>query len=754
MKAYFPSICAVAILITGTVPNVARAECDEDALAQKEILVVGTLQSRSLDKLQSPALGIGIDQEQIDAVNAVNTEDIVRYAPNIIVRKRYAGDANATLSIRNMHTQQTPRALVTVDGFVISNFLGADFDTAPKWAVVARGDVERAEVIYGPTSARYSGNSLGGTLRLNSRAITENAIRASVQGLYQNYRYYRTDEDLFGWAADATVDFALKDRGGVSIGYNHFENEGQPMEWRTVSAASPYAGQALRDNQLTFLNIGAQDSTVRSREDHFRLRGQYDLDGNWKLRTLAALLFDHEDTSRPKSYLVDGTGKQTFVGVSGVRQGLSQKAELLVGLGLNGEISGWALDLSISRFDVLSDKGRSSDSFDLATGMAPLTGFQANNSAYWKSLESKAERKLGRHALAFGLSYAGYQDANKTYLTSDWRSATRTSLRDSSGGETRLLGLFAEDAVTLSPLLTATFGLRYERWRASCGYLFDAGTRVDYRSRKDDAFSPKLAVSLRPDDATELLASVAYAKRFATVRELYQPGLIAYGADIGQIDLNGFNPELKAERGLDFQLTASRRFGNVKLTLSGWRQEVKNAIFTEAIAIPSPADPDVLTTRSLMTNINKVRGHGVDLILAAEDIIIPDMSLDANISWNRTTIVRNDLAPAYEGNLWPRVPKWRINASLRYKAGEFWLLAASFRHQSTPDRDIANSMTSKCDTFYCVSPFSFIDLKVTRTFGRLSLSLGVDNLFGENAFVYHPYPGRSFLVELRWNGVL
>src|SRR3546814_15460980 len=93
--------------------------------------------SSDLQDLKTPALGVGIGGEQIAAINAINAEDVVRYAPALIVRKRYIGDANATLSFRNMHTTQTPRALVTVDGFTISNFLGADFFTAPKWAVLA-----------------------------------------------------------------------------------------------------------------------------------------------------------------------------------------------------------------------------------------------------------------------------------------------------------------------------------------------------------------------------------------------------------------------------------------------------------------------------------------------------------------------------------------------------------------------------------------------------------------------------------------
>src|SRR3546814_3709133 len=98
-----------------------------------------------------------------------------------------------------MHTTQTPRALVTVDGFTISNFLGADFFTAPKWAALAPDDIARAAIIYGPTSARYSGHSMGGTMLIQTRDITETRARLTAQVFCKNYKFYKTDQALFGW---------------------------------------------------------------------------------------------------------------------------------------------------------------------------------------------------------------------------------------------------------------------------------------------------------------------------------------------------------------------------------------------------------------------------------------------------------------------------------------------------------------------------------------------------------------------------
>lgn len=744
------SLTSLGLALSLATPALAEEAAVE---APSDIVVTASLEDREPQTLKTASLGIAIGEEQIAAVNAVNAEDVMRYAPGLVVRKRYIGDANATLSFRNMHTTQTPRALVTVDGFTISNFLGADFNTAPKWAVLAPGDIGRVEIVYGPTSARYSGNSLGGTMLIQTRDVTETAAHLSAQAFGQNYKYYKTDETLLGWAVDGGLDLALGDRGGVALSYRHFENRGQPQEWRTVGAATPYGAQGQVDPKLSFLRIGAQDSPVDSREDQIRLRAHYDLGNGWKLRGLAALLIDAEDTLDPKSFLRDAAGAETFVGVSGMNVGTARSTELLAGLGLAGELAGWKLDLSFSRFDILAKEERRSDNFDLVNGARPLTGRVMTGDAYWNSFEGTAERKLGPHALALGLSYAGYRDENRTLNASDWANARITGLRDASGGRTRLLGVFAEDAITLAPRLTATLGLRYEAWRASDGFLTNGGTTVRYAARRHDAWSPKAALTFAPDADTRIVLSAALATRFPTARELYQAGLIAYGPNVGSLDLNGFNPDLTPERAVDLQLTASRRFGGVKVTLSGYRQDVRDAIFSQTIAIPEVGSGN-LTQSSLLTNIGKVRTWGADLIVSAENVFIPGLSLDANLSWIDAKVTRNALNPALVGNDFPRVPKWRFNASLRYSPGADWSLAANLRHQSTPDRNIENNATSLCDTFYCVTGFSFVDLKATKRFGALELSAGVDNLLDEKAFVYHPYPGRTFVLGFKWDGRL
>ena len=736
------------------VPERDGSEIADDTERRADAIVVtGTLESRELQKLDTPVLGISIDKEQIAAINAINTEDVIRYAPDLIVRKRYIGDANATLSFRNMHTTQTPRALVTVDGFLISDFLGADFDTAPKWAVLGPGDIERAEIIYGPTSARYSGNSLGGTLRLETRDVTERAIRLNAQTFFQNYQYYATDEDLFGYAIDGQADLPVGDSGGVTVAYRHFENEGQPQQWRTVARGTPFADQAIVDDGLGFpLRIAAQDSVVKAREDQVRVRGKLDLDGNWQMRALGALLFDRDDTADPRSFLRDANGGPTFIGISGVTRGISESTELLTGLGIAGNLPGWAVDVAASHYEVLHDRTRSSDPVNTLTGIIPDSGLVTDADERWTNVEATAERAFGPHSLAVGVSYMGYHGKSRTAATSDLRAASGPVSRNASGGETRVFGVFAEDAIAFLPKWKLTLGLRYENWRAGNGFLVNGDDDVRYPSRTRDALSPKAALTYMPDTNTEIVASAAWATRFPTIGELYQASLISFGPNVGSIDLDGFNPDLDPERGFDLQLTGSHRFGNTKLTLSGFRQNVEDTLFSQTILVPNADNPDIPVSQSLITNIGAVDTWGVDFIVAAEDILIAGLSFDGNITWLDAEIKENPLNPALVGNKFPRVPKWRANASLRYAVSPGLDLAANFRYQSTPDRNLENNSSSKCDTFYCVSTFSFVDLKATAHLGPVDLDFGVDNLLDEKAFVFHPYPGRTFVASLRWKG--
>ena len=159
-------ICVSALAAT---PSFAAGQ-DQPAASSdnRDILVVG--QRSAPISIEPRGLSVSLGDEQFAGVNAFNTEDLIKYAPDFFVRTRYIGDNNAVPGFRGTHSTQSARSLVMVDGFVISNFLGNSFSYPPAWGIVGPNEVKQFDIVYGPYSARYPGNSMGGIVNITTRA--------------------------------------------------------------------------------------------------------------------------------------------------------------------------------------------------------------------------------------------------------------------------------------------------------------------------------------------------------------------------------------------------------------------------------------------------------------------------------------------------------------------------------------------------------------------------------------------------------
>jgi len=101
------------------------------SLHANELETISVRQSVSALEAEPAALSGQVTAAETADINTADSEDVLKYQPNLMVRKRFIGDRNGLLTFRDMHNFQTPRALVYSDGVLLSNFLGANFATAP-----------------------------------------------------------------------------------------------------------------------------------------------------------------------------------------------------------------------------------------------------------------------------------------------------------------------------------------------------------------------------------------------------------------------------------------------------------------------------------------------------------------------------------------------------------------------------------------------------------------------------------------------
>ena len=134
---------------------------------------------------QIPTTIEGVTAAQIEqTVNATDSEDALKYFPSLLVRKRYIGDYNhAILSSRASGTGNSARSAVYADGVLLSNYLGngvGGLSFPPRWGLVTPEEIERVDVMYGPFSAAYPGNSVGAVVDYVTRMPTQFEAHAKL----------------------------------------------------------------------------------------------------------------------------------------------------------------------------------------------------------------------------------------------------------------------------------------------------------------------------------------------------------------------------------------------------------------------------------------------------------------------------------------------------------------------------------------------------------------------------------------------
>ncbi len=737
-------------------------ESSEDSAA---ILVVG--QKDAPINIEPRGLAVSLGDEQFAGINAFNTEDLMKYAPNFFVRKRYAGDSNGVPGFRGTHSTQSARTLVMVDGFVVSNFLGNSFGFAPKWGVVGPGEVKQFDIIYGPYSSRYSGNSMGGIVNITTRDPQETEAFVNTQGFVQPYKQFGTDQSYIGYSTEA--GFGWKQNDGpfsVRISARHFRNDGQPQSWYgltpTTGTGTPVTGAVVDPAQAIIGTPGiaanpifAAQSPAAITQDQAKLKIGYD-NGSVTGQFLFAYWHNADDQSDPDCYLRDASGNKfcegkvtfgaTTYSAAGANWSKTVRDEYLAGLKLTAPIGeNSTAHLALSSYQIAKSDGFTSNGF--VAGQLNGAGTLAKQGPTgWYTGDLTIEHKTDISELSAGLTANMYQTDLTRFTLANWKSAAVRTFSTQTFGRTRLLSAWVDSRFILDAL-TINMGVRYDNWRAFDGGLGRLGTGLlagqqvtnTYASRTDAAFSPSVSAQYQLPDSTLVQLSLAMATRFPTVGELFQGGLNGDGS----FNINSFDPNLEPERSHDANLLISHDFDWITLTGSAFYQRVNDAIFAF-----TGFNQNLVTTSSFK-NIDLTRQFGLEAIVETKNWPVDGMNIDANAAYIDAKTLRNAAAPAAEGMQFPRIPKWRINANVRYDIADAIQASLGMRYASRPNTDLFG--LQRGDTYGYTSELFALDAKLNwDVTENIRASVGVDNITNNKAWVFHPYPQRMFQIELGW----
>lgn len=725
------------------------------------VTVTATGAGRPATDPDIPSSTESVTREQLLERNVINTEDALQYLPNLAVRKRFIGDLNSIIAVRGTSNVQSARSLVYADGLLLSNLLGSGYSFPPRWAMVFPEDIERVDVAYGPYSALYPGNSLGATVLITTRMPKKFEADADMKAFTQDFGLFGVDRQFNGSEASASIG---NKAGKLSylIGVNHLENTTQPLQFATLarsttpatSSDTPVTGAYFYNNQTNtptaVLGVNGEgiEHTV---QDLFKLKLQYDFTPTLQGGATVGY-WQQSYNSNTSSFLRDANGNPVYQGnvaidgdeykipASALAPSRGENENWLYGLSLKTRHAhGWNGEATVSYYDVTRGIARKASAGGSGNGPGTVT---FGDGTGWKTLDLKttytpvsAHPGLAAHWLTFGYHFDNYSADNTTFNIASWQDGSNGTFANAFSGKTETQALYGQDAWRFLPRWKLVYGLRYENWRAYDGSQSLGAVRVPYAEASQDHVSPKASLSFDASNDLILRASVGRAYRFPTVGELFQ------GKINGSTIVNN-NPHLQPENDLSKELSAEWSHWNGLFRFSLFQDDVRNTIFSQT-------DTTVIPNVTNYQNIDKVRSRGVEAGYQGKDVGIQGFDLIANVAYTQSEIRANVQNPASVGKYFYRIPLWRANLVGTYHIGERAVATAGIRYSGRQYNTLTNVDTNP-DVFGGTSSYTVADAKFSYKLNRSSeLSVGVDNIFDNRYFVYHPYPGRTFYIEAK-----
>ena len=748
-------ILASGIWLTTTTASEANSSESPDDGDSNEVVIWGKSEESKKTNTSSPTSVLV--PEDLISVNATTTEDLLAHEPGLIIRKRYIGDSNGTIGIRGSNMFQTTRSMVFADGVPLHYFLQTRYSGAPRWTLVSADEIAQIDVVYGPFSAEYSGNAMGGVVNIETAIPTERKVHLQTSFFRQDFEYLGYKESLNGSKqflsyADSFDDFTLY------FSYNHLKNDGHPQTFRfaRLDATDEADGDETTvtgglldldeygDPALYFGNTGVSESDT----NNYKIKLGYDF-GQWSSLLNIAYEDRTNTTQAANNYLTDTNGDAIWSGdfiqdghLFRVRESNFSESELdrrslLIGFRLIGELNeNWTLEGDFSNFEVLEDQTRSSNASRLSPQYTLDGRIREYDNTGWSTyqLKLKNDQFFGKEFLGFsaGVSREQYDLEINNYDSTNYLAGDKTALRNNgnSGGSTSLSAIYAQLDWDLNRHWNTVVGLRQEKWKSNDGF-YGSQLHID---REESRFSPKFSLSYQSDSAWRMQYSLAKAFRFPIVEELFQNERRTTGTSLANANLE---PEDGVHQNLMWQYNLDKGY----LRANYFAETIEDVIVSQRTIVDN-------ISVSTFIPIDKVETQGIELIYNQLGLLGDRLDLRYNMTYLDSEIVRNSANIDIEGKTPPRMPHWRANLMATFHLNSDWNIGTSLRYASNSFGDL-DSADIASNVFGSQDKYFFVNLKANYQVNEnTKISAGVDNVFDELAFVHHPWPQRTYFLDL------
>ncbi len=555
-------LAAITVFVMGGVT--AQAE-ELPVYSFDEVVVTATRTENDVKKV--PASTQVITQEDIKRGGATSVRNALSMYANIFQKSKVRGGGHDII-IRGMETKHS---LVMVNGRRISNEADANgLGNAMSLDRININDVEKIEIVRGPSSALYGSEAMGGVLNIITKPSKEQTLLTGLE---------HTSEDTSHWWHADTGRI-----GNFSMTLDARFNKINRSMLDTATESDPY-GTAQTYNAS--LNYYVNDhSYVNAYMDYYSQHLKTDM-GTPAMKPIT-LTTSSGAMSLSGQAMLEGTGSKAF----------KQKN---YGISWNGKTdkNDWQIQAYMSKFNWSTTSNTKVLGSIPPAGMAGMFNFllQKKNTYdfhhdehnMWAIEGRDSLRVNDHHRVTFGAEYVKDKVAG-TGLGSNGDGVHSIT----ENGKTKL----SSEKTLSSYAAYLQDEIEYGKW-----FIVPA-IRYDHHSAYGSHTSPKIGVTYNATDHFRIKANYGDGFKAPSVSQLFYDLDMRMGPSY--VHLTG-NPNLKPEKSKSWDLGVEAEFGKGYGSLTYFDNDVDNLI----ASIPKGTDSNGHNLYRY-ENVNKARIKGLE----------------------------------------------------------------------------------------------------------------------------------------------
>lgn len=567
--------------------------------------VVVTATRTENDVKNVPASTQIITSSDIKKSGATNVRDAITDFANITMTKKVRGGGHEII-VRGMSTD---KSLIMVNGHRVANEAdGSGLGNANALDRINVDNIEKIEIVKGPSSALYGSEAMGGVINIITKGSKEAEVRTGLVNSSEDFtNWWHLDSGEIG-KFSATLDMR----------FNKIRRDGDDTDFLSDSfgTAQTYNFNAnYHFNDHNYLNFYVDHYTQNLKRDLYTHKRD-----NIKV--------NFPEKMRPM-------GQASMTGEGSMEDALANYhyKQQTYGLSWNGKTArnDWQIQTYLSKFDWESDIRYSGMQFKghVPAGLSPMTGrmwdsifkgFMVGDSGEYKNdvnvnsnkifvIEGRNSTKINdNHRITYGAEYikntvkgTNFGDDNQFGVTHIGSVSKNGVTKEISEKEIDTYAAYLQDEIN------------YGKW-----FIVPA-IRYDHHENFGSHTSPKLGLTYKANDTFRVKANYGKGFKAPTIQNLYCK-LVTHMGQAGIITVNP-NANLRPETSNSWDVGVEKEWGKISTSLVYFDTKLENMITTEKIV-------DKIYR---CINVGNVRVKGIEHTLGYE--LNPMWKFKVNSTW-------------------------------------------------------------------------------------------------------------------------